>query len=134
MDEVVQRMRELLINESDHMRIEVEDGALITDVNLLALALKNLMDNGIKYSEDKQVCLRSVENGLEVVSKGKALQHPLSYYLEPFSQEEKRSSGFGLGLYIVNAILEKLGYMLEYRYEEGNNIFSIITEKHSPLK
>lgn len=128
MDEVVQRTRELLINESDHMCIEVENGALITDVNLLALALKNLMDNGIKYSEDKLVCLRSVENGLEVLSKGKALQHPLSYYLEPFSQEEKRSSGFGLGLYIVNAILKKLGYLLEYRYEEGNNIFSIITE------
>ncbi|UFH58946.1 ArsS family sensor histidine kinase [Sulfurovum mangrovi] len=134
MDEVVQRTRELLINESDHMCIEVENGALITDVNLLALALKNLMDNGIKYSEDKLVCLRSVENGLEVLSKGKALQHPLSYYLEPFSQEEKRSSGFGLGLYIVNAILKKLGYLLEYRYEEGNNIFSIITEKHCPLK
>lgn len=130
LDDVVQRTRELLINESDHMCIEVENGALITDVNLLALALKNLMDNGIKYSTDKRVCLRSVEHGLEVISRGYALQHPLSYYLEPFSQEEKRSSGFGLGLYIVNAILEKLGYLLEYRYEEGNNIFSILTEKH----
>ena len=126
-------MRELLINESDHMSVEVEDGALVTDVNLLALALKNLMDNGIKYSRDKQVFLRSVGNGLEVVSRGDALQHPLSYYLEPFSQEEKRSSGFGLGLYIVNAILQKLGYLLDYRYEEGNNIFSIITEKHASL-
>ncbi|MFT7880256.1 MAG: ArsS family sensor histidine kinase [Sulfurimonas sp.] len=133
LDEVVHRMRELLINESDHMSVEVEDGALVTDVNLLALALKNLMDNGIKYSTDKQVSLRSVENGMEVVSRGDALQHPLSYYLEPFSQEEKRSSGFGLGLYIVNAILQKLGYMLDYRYEEGNNIFSIITEKHCSL-
>ena len=132
--EVIQRTRELLINESEHMCIEVDDGALITDVNLLALALKNLMDNGIKYSIDKHVCLRSVENGLEVVSQGKALQHPLSYYLEPFSQEEKRSSGFGLGLYIVNAILEKLGYMLDYRYEEGNNIFAIITQKHCSIK
>ncbi|MGC9350764.1 MAG: ArsS family sensor histidine kinase [Sulfurovum sp.] len=133
LDEVVQRMRELLINESDHMSVEVENGALVTDVNLLALALKNLMDNGIKYSSDKQVSLRSVDNGLEVVSKGDVLQHPLSYYLEPFSQEEKRSSGFGLGLYIVNAILQKLGYFLDYRYEEGNNIFSVMTEKHCSL-
>lgn len=127
MEEVVQRTRELLINESERMCIEVDNEALITDVNLLALALKNLMDNGIKYSKDKHVCLRSVDNGLEVISKGKALQHPLSYYLEPFSQEEKRSSGFGLGLYIVNAILGKLGYRLAYRHEEGNNIFSIMT-------
>lgn len=133
LEDVVQRTRELLINESDHMCIEVEDGVLVTDVNLLALALKNLMDNGIKYSTDKQVCLRSAEHGLEVISRGEALQHPLSYYLEPFSQEEKRSSGFGLGLYIVNAILKKLGYRLEYRYEEGNNIFSIITEKYRSI-
>ncbi|MDM5271366.1 ArsS family sensor histidine kinase [Sulfurovum sp. zt1-1] len=132
--EVVQRTRELLINESDHMSIEVKDVALITDVNLLALALKNLMDNGIKYSTDKHVHLKSIDCGLEVSSRGKALQHPLSYYIEPFSQEEKRSSGFGLGLYIVNAILEKLGYMLDYRYEEGNNIFSVLTENHCPIK
>lgn len=129
LDEVVQRTRELLINESERMCIEVENKAFITDVNLLALALKNLLDNGIKYSKDKQVCLRSVENGLEVISKGNALQHPLSYYLEPFSQEEKRSSGFGLGLYIVNAIVGKLGYKLTYRHEEGNNIFSVVTRK-----
>ncbi|MDD3592759.1 MAG: ArsS family sensor histidine kinase [Sulfurovum sp.] len=129
LDEVVQRTRDLLINESERLCIEVENDALVTDVNLLALALKNLLDNGIKYSKDKRVCLRSVENGLEVISRGEVLLHPLSYYLEPFSQEEKRSSGFGLGLYIVNAILGKLGYKLAYRYEEGNNIFSIITRK-----
>jgi len=127
--EVVQRTRDLLINESERLCIEVENDALITDVNLLALALKNLLDNGIKYSKDKQVCLRSIENGLEVISKGEVLQHPLSYYLEPFSQEEKRSSGFGLGLYIVNAIVGKLGYKLAYRHEEGKNIFSVVTRK-----
>ncbi|MDD2450505.1 MAG: ArsS family sensor histidine kinase [Sulfurovum sp.] len=127
LDEVVQRTRDLLINESERLCIEVENDALVTDVNLLALALKNLLDNGIKYSKDKQVCLRSAENGLEVISKGEVLQHPLSYYLEPFSQEEKRSSGFGLGLYIVNAILGKLGYRLAYRHDEENNIFSIMT-------
>jgi two-component system OmpR family sensor kinase len=83
------------------------------------------LDNGIKYSKNKHVTIRSVGDGLEISSKGEKLQHPLSYYVEPFSQEEKRSSGFGLGLYIVHSILEKLGCGLEYKYVDGHNIFVI---------
>ncbi len=94
-------------------------------MKLLSLAIKNLLDNGIKYSKNKHVTLRSAEDGLEIISQGEKLQYPLSYYIEPFSQEEKRSSGFGLGLYIVHSILEKLGCGLGYRYVEGNNIFVI---------
>ncbi|HEY9128499.1 MAG TPA: ArsS family sensor histidine kinase [Sulfurovum sp.] len=125
LDEVIRRSKELLMMSKDHITIDVKNIALATDVKLLSLAIKNLLDNGIKYSKDKHVTLTSVANGLEISSKGPKLQHPLSYYVEPFSQEEKRSSGFGLGLYIVHNILEKLGCGLEYRYEDGMNIFII---------
>ena len=131
LNEVVEKTQELLMAEKGRVQIDIENKGLTTDIKLMALALKNLLDNGIKYSKDKHVLLRSVEEGLEVVSKGEQLKHPLSYYIEPFSQEEKRSSGFGLGLYIVNSVLEKLGYVLAYRYEAGNNIFSIISQKYS---
>jgi len=125
LDEVVRRSLDLLMVSKDHITIEVNNIALATDVKLLSLAIKNLLDNGIKYSKDKHVTLRSVKDGLEFCSKGEKLQHPLSYYIEPFSQEEKRSSGFGLGLYIVHSILEKLGCGLQYKYSEGYNIFVI---------
>ena len=109
----------------DNVTIDVRNIALATDVKLLSLAIKNLLDNGIKYSKNKHVTIRSVGDGLEISSKGEKLQHPLSYYVEPFSQEEKRSSGFGLGLYIVHSILEKLGCGLEYKYVDEHNIFVI---------
>lgn len=125
LDEVIQKSQELLMTVKGQVTVEVQNRALTTDTKLLSLAIKNLLDNGIKYSKNKQVTLRSAEDGLEVVSQGEKLQHPLSYYIEPFSQEEKRSSGFGLGLYIVHSILEKLGCGLEYRYIDGNNIFVI---------
>jgi two-component system OmpR family sensor kinase len=134
MNEVVEKTQELLMAEQGRVSIDIQNKGLTTDIKLLALALKNLLDNGIKYSKDKHVVFSSVKNGLEVCSKGEALKHPLNYYTEPFSQEEKRSSGFGLGLYIVNAIVEKLGYSLGYRYENGCNIFSILTEKSCKLK
>ncbi|MDQ7047823.1 MAG: ArsS family sensor histidine kinase [Sulfurovum sp.] len=125
LDEVIQESQNLLMMSKDCMTIDVINRDLKTDKKLLALAIKNLLDNGIKYSKNKHVTLRSDGYGLEVLSEGDELQHPLSYYIEPFSQEEKRSSGFGLGLYIVHSILEKLGCKLGYRYEEGNNIFII---------
>lgn len=129
LDEVIQKSQELLMTVKGQVIIEVQNRALTTDAKLLSLAIKNLLDNGIKYSKNKQVTLKSAEDGLEVISQGEKLQHPLSYYIEPFSQEEKRSSGFGLGLYIVHSILEKLGCGLEYKYVDGNNIFVITAGK-----
>ncbi len=129
LDEVIRRSQELLMTIKGRVIIDVENIALTTDVKLLSLAIKNLLDNGIKYSKNKEVTLKSTPEGsLEVISQGEALQHAFSYYIEPFSQEEKRSSGFGLGLYIVHSIVEKLGWRLGYRYEAGNNIFVIHTK------
>jgi two-component system OmpR family sensor kinase len=129
LEEVVQKSQDLLMAESGCVKLELENRGLTTDVKLMALAIKNLLDNGLKYGQRECVMLRSDGKTLEVISEGKELQHPLSYYTEPFSQEEKRSSGFGLGLYIVHSILEKLGYQLGYRYEEGRNIFMIEEQK-----
>jgi two-component system OmpR family sensor kinase len=124
-EEVVQESQDLLMAESGCVKLELKNRALTTDVKLMALAIKNLLDNGLKYGQRECVLLRSDGKTIEVVSEGGKLQHPLSYYTEPFSQEEKRSSGFGLGLYIVHSILEKLGYQLGYRHEDGKNIFMI---------
>jgi len=129
LDEVIRRSEELLMTIKGRVNIDVENIALTTDAKLLSLAIKNLLDNGIKYSKNKEVTLKSTQDGsLEVLSEGEALKEPFSYYIEPFSQAEKRSSGFGLGLYIVNSIVEKLGWKLDYRYEMGNNIFVIHTK------
>jgi len=126
LQEVVDASQHLLMADKGRVTVEIDNIALHTDGKLLSLAIKNLLDNGIKYSKDRHVLLRTVEkNRIEVVSNGEQLNHPLAYYTEPFSQEEKRSSGFGLGLYIVYSVLNKLGCELGYRYEEGENIFEI---------
>ncbi|WP_309497917.1 ArsS family sensor histidine kinase [Sulfurovum sp.] len=126
MNELIEKSQELLMVERGLVKLEVENRALTTDIRLMTLAIKNLLDNGIKYSNEKCVLLRTKGKQIEVISGGDALQHPLSYYTEPFSQEEKRSAGFGLGLYIVHSILEKLGYVLDYKHEDGSNIFMIV--------
>ncbi len=128
LDDVIRRMEKILLTNPEHYTINVADRLVHTDIKLLALALKNLMDNGIKYSPGHHVALLSVGNRLDVRSKGEPLKEDFSFYIEPFSQEEKRSSGFGLGLYIVHSIGVKLGYDFRYAYDRaaGENVFSIV--------
>jgi len=129
LSELIRESQELLMSDSNCIRTEVEEMALTTDKKLMTLVLKNLLDNGMKYGKDRCVLLRTKAGIIEVVSRGEPLEHPLSYYTEPFSQAEKRSSGFGLGLYIVDTILKKIGYRLGYRHEDGQNIFMLVPEK-----
>jgi two-component system OmpR family sensor kinase len=129
LSELVRESQELLMAQGSCVKTDIEEMALTTDRKLFKLVLKNLMDNGIKYGKDKCVTVRTRNGAIEVVSKGDALEHPLEYYTEPFSQAEKRSSGFGLGLYIVYNILQKLGYGFEYRHENGENIFVIVPKR-----
>ena len=128
--ELIDKSKELLMVESGSVKTEIENRALTTDIRLMTLAIKNLLDNGLKYSKEKSVLLRTMGKTIEIISVGDPLQHPLAYYTEPFSQEEKRSAGFGLGLYIVSSILDKLGYKLDYRHEKGNNIFMIVPKEN----
>jgi len=124
-DEIIEESLRLLISNRDKVTIQSNGAIIKTDSKLLSLALKNLIDNAIKYGEESQVEIIGDEKSIKVLSKGKSLEHPLEYYLEPFTQEEKRQSGFGLGLYIVNNIIERLDYTLNYYYKDGNNIFEI---------
>jgi two-component system OmpR family sensor kinase len=126
--DVLNRTERILMADPDRYTFKIADRPIHTDIKLLSLALKNLLDNGIKYSPDKHVALTSVGNRLEVRSKGEPLREDFDFYIEPFSQEEKRSSGFGLGLYIVHSIIEKLGYEFRYFYDKnsGENVFAIV--------
>jgi len=128
LSDVIERTESVLMADPERYTIKIDDTALHTDKKLLALSLKNLMDNGIKYGVGKHVFVTTVGDTIEVRSKGDALKEEFSFYTEPFSQDEKRSHGFGLGLYIVNNIVEKLGYLFRYRYdrEAGENVFEIV--------
>ncbi len=130
LQEVFKETERMLMANSDKYSINYNNRPLYTDLNLLALVLKNLMDNGIKYSPNKHVRVVTVGNKIEVRSLGEPLKEELAYYIEPFSQEEKRSNGFGLGLYIVSNILEKLNYQFRYHYEYKlrENVFEVVID------
>ena len=117
--------------EDAEAKIKVEnisDKKLHVDLELFALAIKNLLDNGIKYSINKKVHVREEEGYLIISNLGEELKKPLVEYFKPFHNDTKdKNHGMGLGLYIVYSIAKIHGMSLEYEYqkEEGINIFKI---------
>ena len=91
---------------------------------LYTTAIKNMIDNGIKYSTDGKIHIFAEDDAIEFLSLGQELDHNLSYYIEPFTQGGKQNTkSFGLGLYIVDSILKAHNMELAYEYKNGYNIF-----------
>jgi two-component system OmpR family sensor kinase len=121
--ELIDQARDLLYLDQT-IPTNIIDEMIEADFATMSIAFKNLIDNGRKYG--KHLIIKHTENGVEFVSEGDPLTHPLSYYIEPFSAGDTRSNkGFGLGLYIVNEIAVKHGMKLSYRHQEGKNIFAL---------
>ena len=107
------------------VHIDAKDIMIDVDFKLFSIALKNLVDNAIKHSNDKSVYIDVSQNSIKVKSRGKKLENDLSYYVEPFVKGEGSGGSFGLGLYIVDFIVNSHGYKLKYSHEDGMNIFEI---------
>jgi len=123
--DIVDNSIDLLLDEC-LIKKSFQERTIVVNYNLLSICIKNLLDNGIKYSDDKTVELINDEQNILIVkTKGKKLSKSLSFYTQAFSKE-KQTGGFGLGLYIVKYILDFHKMKLEYSYENGYNYFKIV--------
>lgn len=116
---------DLLIDVEEQIDIDLSDYKIFVDFKLFSIALKNLIDNSIKYCDDKKIKIVANENFIEIRNKGEKLKFPLEYYFEPFKKESLSSTGFGLGIYITNYILKAHDFKFDYIYEDGLNKFFI---------
>jgi len=80
------------------------------DINYLSMAIKNLIDNALKYKESGKVEITVYKNILEIKNQGKALSKDLEFYMQTFTQEDKTRNikGYGLGLNIVKRVLQNV--------------------------
>lgn len=114
----------LMIENPKHLiTIHIEkDYSINVDFELFTLVIKNILDNGIKYSTDKHITVIIDNNQLKIINKGEALKEPLENYFKPFHASKK---GLGLGLYIVKSILDIHQMKLDYQHKDQENIFIV---------
>jgi len=124
--DILDHSLDILLTDSDSVNLEIVDNILVeVDFELFALAIKNLLDNAIKYGKDKpKVTIQ--KDMLVIKNKGEELSLRLEQYNKPFNKSyENSNNGLGLGLYIVNHILKAHSLEFSYLYENNENIFTI---------
>ncbi len=134
LDDVVDNAKDILMIEDEHVISKYENKKLEVNFKLFSIAVKNLIDNAVKYSPNKEVIIKNEDENIIFENEGKALEEPFERYFEPFfSNEDKSKDSFGLGLYIVHNILKANGYILEYEYVDGINRFVCKKDKSSTI-
>lgn len=124
---LVEQALELMIMDEEALEKQVqiiEESPLVisTDFTLFPLALKNLIDNAIKYAPDHSVEIYISKEGIALSSKGVQFTDSIESYFKPF---HGKGEGLGLGLYIVHNIMEMLKMDLSYEYANNKNTFSL---------
>jgi two-component system OmpR family sensor kinase len=125
--DIVEQVCDMLGINEDQCKSYIKNEKVNVDFNLFAYALKNLVDNGIKYTESLPIVVRYQEGCIEVINKGAPLTEDFNSYLKAFRRDRNYHSieGMGLGLYIANEIIEKHGYTLQYTYKNEAHHFKV---------
>ena len=124
LEDLLDNAKDILMIDDNCVKNSYENIKLNVNFKLFSIAIKNLIDNAIKYSNDKKVEVLTQNEDILFVNSGKKLEGDFEKYLEPFYSKSSNES-FGLGLYIVFNILKANGYNLLYKYEDSKNIFII---------
>jgi two-component system OmpR family sensor kinase len=125
---ISEALSKLFIEDETLIDVKIQTNFDINaDLNYLAIALKNLVDNALKYSAQKPVYIVVKDECIFVKSRGEKLEKPLEFYCEAFTQGDnsRNQEGYGLGLSLVKRILDKHEFELSYTYAEGFNLFVI---------
>ncbi len=109
-----------------------------TDPKIIHMILQNLISNAVKYTQEKgeiRVSLKNRDNNIliEVSDNGFGIPEVeqkkiFSKFFRAENAKETDSSGTGLGLYIVKAVIEKIGGSISFesREGEGTTFYAII--------
>ncbi|WP_345979038.1 ArsS family sensor histidine kinase [Sulfurimonas sp. HSL3-2] len=119
---------DMLLCDKESITVHGEENQLIVkvDFKLFTIALKNLLDNALKYSIAKPI-VTIKKDAIEICSAGDPLPIEKQNFTKPFNRDfEDSSAGLGLGLYITDSILKKHGCRLTYKYIKGHNCFNVL--------
>ena len=132
LDDIIDNAKDILMVDDDSVVGSFENKKLEVNFKLFSIAVKNLIDNAIKYSDDKKVIVKTENDDIIFENTGEKLKYDLEKYYEPFfANEEKTKNSFGLGLYIIFNILKANNYSLIYEYRDGKNIFRCEKDEES---
>ncbi|MGM0519155.1 MAG: ArsS family sensor histidine kinase [Campylobacterota bacterium] len=132
LDDIVDNAKDALMLDDESIVTNYDNIKIKVNFKLFSIAVKNLIDNAIKYSDDATVTIKLENENIVFENRGKGLEESLDNYFEPFwSGSRQKDNSFGLGLYIVYNILKANNYILDYEYSNNINRFICKKDKSS---
>ncbi|OSS42310.1 Two-component system histidine kinase RacS [Desulfurella amilsii] len=126
--QILESAKKLLFLEDEKIKYTPDvNYTLKVDIDFFAIAIKNLIDNGIKFSSNKSISIYEKDKKIIFSNLGEKPHIDSDKMFEPFSKETspKNKEGMGLGLYVTRYILDKHKIKITYNYENGENIFTL---------
>ena len=115
------------------IHVDVDEGVSIeADKTHLANILNNLIDNAIKYSGDSVAItitgnekkISVADNGIGIPTKSIPYLFNKFYRVPHGNRQDVR--GYGIGLYYVKSILDKMGWSIDVKSKKGEgSVFTI---------
>jgi len=119
----------LLIKYPNSKVVIVGDKDITTDKVLIKLLLHNLIENAVKYGNNKKVEIEISDTCLSISNYGEHIEEEnLNKIFDRFYREDQSRNndieGHGLGLSIVKVISEQLGFQVEIKNKETIGVVS----------
>ena len=117
---------DILLIDKSKVDIYPNGTKIYADYEIFSIAIKNLIDNAIRYNTNGKPEIFVKKDSLLIKNKGEPLKRNFEEYLKPFNREyESIDRGLGLGLYITNNVIKRHGFKLFYFHSENYHIFKI---------
>jgi len=125
--DLIEQATDMLDIDEKSINSLIKDEKIYVDFNLFSFAIKNLIDNAMKYTQTLPITIKYENRCLRVINEGKKLSGDFNSYLKAFARDSTYNSieGMGLGLHITNEIVQIHGYKFVYEYKNGLHHFSI---------
>ena len=126
-EELINQAMDILLIDNTKLDMQLSEKFVYVDFELFSIALKNLIDNSMKYNTNGNPQIIVTNENITIRNKGEKLKKEINEYFKPFNREyESIEKGLGLGLYITNSIIKFHGFKLDYSYEDEYHNFKII--------
>lgn len=135
--DIAKRYRSFFIEKRLSLNLCIEDEMIVSDPKWLSFVIEQILFNSIKYTEKGFISIRYKENVLEIIDSGIGIKKEDIENIKKFGYSgdtyKRDANSTGIGLFLVDDILAKLGYSYSIKSEPNKGTDFSINLKRNKL-